>query len=129
MLYVTGHNSRKLWADITSAIKTVYLQKEAALIAATNKYTSSRSVTELVKISSVVMHYTCLCIVVFILFYFIFIFFLEISLKWFDLILRWMRIWMFTSWRWENYLCMNVQHSTCISLVHILAISVSLLTN
>lgn len=74
-MYVAGHNSRKLWADITSAIKTVYLQKEAALIAATNKYTSSRSVPLLVKISSVVMHYTCLCTVVFILFYFIFIFF------------------------------------------------------
>lgn len=48
-LDMKGHNSRKLWADITSAIKTVYLQKEAALIAATNKYTSSRNFFEMVR--------------------------------------------------------------------------------
>lgn len=53
----------------------MYLQKEAALIGATNKYTSSRSVTELVKILSVVMHCTCLCTVFFILFSFILFYF------------------------------------------------------
>ena len=46
-IIIAGHNSQRLWADITSAIKTVYLQKEAALISASSKYSSSRSVTHL----------------------------------------------------------------------------------
>lgn len=54
---VTGHNSRKLWADITSAIKTVYLQKESALISATNKYTSSRSEVVLYSQNTVLLLY------------------------------------------------------------------------
>lgn len=56
-LNVTGHNSRKLWADITSAIKTVYLQKESALISATNKYTSSRSEVVLYSQNTVLLLY------------------------------------------------------------------------
>ncbi|XP_062596927.1 probable tubulin polyglutamylase ttll-15 isoform X2 [Saccostrea cucullata] len=44
-----GHNAKKLWSNISAAIKTVYLQKEAAIISATSKYSSSRNFFEMVR--------------------------------------------------------------------------------
>ncbi|XP_062615764.1 probable tubulin polyglutamylase ttll-15, partial [Saccostrea cucullata] len=44
-----GHNVRKLWRDISAAIRTVYLQKEAAIISASNMFSSSRNFFELVR--------------------------------------------------------------------------------
>ncbi|XP_061172452.1 probable tubulin polyglutamylase ttll-15 [Saccostrea echinata] len=44
-----GHNAKKLWRDISAAIKTVYLQKEAAIISSASKYSSSRNFFEMVR--------------------------------------------------------------------------------